>query len=142
MAAIARALTQIRIWKRDGKLDLLMGQLCHQGGFVPSIRDPQGNWRAPAAAKALSELGGKEFPVLKKHYESLLARATATPDDAEIAARMWTVYAIGLSRSPEAREFLEQLVETAERPDGFKLAGVSADDARFALSLSQQKDKP
>jgi len=142
MAAIARDLAQIRIWKRDAKTDLLIGQLRHEGSFVPSIRDPHDNWRAPAAAKALSELGGKEFPALKRHYESLLAKATDTPDNAEIGARMWAIYAIGLSQAAEAREFLQQLLKTAELPDGMKRAGVSADDARFAVSLWERKDKP
>ena len=109
---------------------------------MPSIRDPHDNWRAPAAAKALSELGGNEFPALKRHYESLLAKATDTPDNAEIGARMWAIYAIGLSQAAEAREFLQQLLKTAELPDGMKRAGVSADDARFAVSLRERKDKP
>lgn len=131
---IARELAQIRMWRRDGKITELIAQLRHQGSFVPDIRRVYDNWRAPAAARALAEFGGKEFPALKKRYEAMLARQAAGGNDMEYGDRLWVVYAIGLSHSPGAGAYLSELVNRDQDARG--TAGVGRDDLRYALSLA------
>jgi tetratricopeptide (TPR) repeat protein len=131
---IAYDLTQIRIWRRDGQIDKLMEKLKHGGSSVPNLRRPIGNYWAPAAAVALAELGGKEFPALKDRYEAMRRRLGPDERGKEYGDRMWVIYAIGLSKVPEARTYLLELKKALEQqPD---TVGVYSDDLNYALSLN------
>lgn len=139
LAATALMLTQIRIERQDGKMDELIARLRHRGSFVPTIRDTFDNYESPAAAKALSEFGGREFPALKKCFSGLVEQKKR--DDEIYGRRIWVLYAIGLSKAPEAGEYLAELLKSAGN-DPFTTIGVGIDDIRHAAALHSSQVTP
>jgi hypothetical protein len=137
MGRIAGELAQIRVWRREGKISRLLDQLVHEGGFVPNVRQPRDNWRAPAAARALSEFGGREFSALRQHYETLLRRWAQKPNQstAEYGTRLWVMYAIGLSKSLDARAYIRRQIEEAKSRGRTYAPPLRPNDLEHILSL-------
>lgn len=133
-ARIALGLARIRIAWRGGDVASLLERLRHRGGFVPNIREPNDNWEAPAAAKALASLGAPALTALTTRYDTLLKRADVERFSEQIAVRMWLLYAIGLSPLRDARVYLEALWKRCEARE---YVGVSRDDLRYVRGLSR-----
>ncbi|MBX9788034.1 MAG: hypothetical protein K2Y37_03900 [Pirellulales bacterium] len=137
-AGAVRQLALIRLWKQQGNLTELIAQLRSDGRTTPDRREPERQWQAFAAAKALAELGGIEFHELRERFERLrVIRHNRNPDHfAEVSGRLfWTLYAIGLSRAPDARTYLQQLVDKS-RTERFDLGlGISVDFVESLLLL-------
>jgi hypothetical protein len=115
----------------------LINRLRHSGSYVPSIRNPLDNWQAPAAARALSEMEGKEYPALRRQHDVLLEQKGRQET---YGSQIWVLYAIALSQAADARPFIEALLKKAEagNPDG--TIGVGIDDIRFLESLARGRN--
>lgn len=135
-AQIALGLAEIRAECRNGRIDALVNRLRHSGSYVPNVREPRDNWQAPAAARALSEMKGKEYPALRRQYEALLR----DKDKEETYGRLiWVLYAIALSHTLDARAFLEELLKKGEIGNPRDTIGVGIDDIRFLVSVAEKK---
>jgi len=139
MARIALGLAEIRVACRDGEIDTLIDRLRHSGSYVLNVREPRDNWQAPAAAQALSEMKGREYPALLKQYKAL--REQETND--EIRGRLsWVLYAIALSQADGAEPFLKDLLREAEgSPSPVQAVGVDIDDMRYFVSVAAERNR-
>lgn len=140
-ASIALGLAEIRAAGRDGKIDELVKRLRHSGNYVPSIRPPYYDiWEAPEAAEALSAQGGKEYPALLNRFNELAKQK----DDGAYGDRIWVLYAIGLSKAPEAKVFIEDLLKKKDQNyHGLWLQyGVNVDDVRYVAFLRKDVKEP
>ena len=143
-AALADKLAQIRLWSKEGNIDQLVTELHHGGGYVPRpeidfIRES--NWPAVTAAHALAEQGGKEVPALMRRFEELASRFRARPDwssagQGELGQRVWVIYALSVSKSPNALTYLKELESRVPAHNRVEDSlGVEAGFLHYAISL-------
>lgn len=88
------------------------------------------NWRSLAAAKALSDIGGKEFLVLQNNLEDLLTKKEF--QNIDYACVSWVIYTLGLSKSPESKPYLQELIKKVNLE---KYNRLSLYELNFALTL-------
>jgi tetratricopeptide (TPR) repeat protein len=126
-AQTALRMSQIRLSSQKGEVDKLVSEIRHTGSHNLAIRfqEARGYWEPVAIAEALADQNGREFPAIKKRYEYL--KSVAGQD--AIAARIWLIYALGVSRAPEAEAYLRELLTAKE----FR------DEITFALSMKKTK---
>lgn len=135
-ARIAMELAKIRLELRTGDIDALIKRLRHSGSYGLNIRESRDNWESPAAARALSEMKGGEYPALRRQYEALLREKNKEETYSRL---IWVLYAIALSDAPDARTFLAELLKKAETGNPLNTIGVNIDDIRFLLSLAEKR---
>ena len=114
--------------RRD--LDFLLKELEHSGdlsNLPAALRYSDGNWRQIAAAHALAGFGGEEFAELKRRY-GLLHNRGEFPLSSGNCQAVWFIYAMALSKSPDANAYLPELLEQT------KNWPIHA-DVKFALEL-------
>lgn len=131
-------LARIRLELDDRKIQRLVARLRPSGNYVVDFRDPPDNWEALAAAQALSELNGAEFPALAQQYRELsreLRRGSfgGNYDERTCGARRWVLFAIGLSTTAEARTFLEN--------EAIIILECDKDDLQYVRSLRSRVKK-
>lgn len=131
-AQIAEKLAQIKVSAKNEEIEKLVSELKHRGGYVPNITQDfirESNWQAVAIAEELSKMNSKEFPFLKKRYETL----AASKEESAFGDRVWIIYALGVSKAKESEDFLRELLQLTQKENGSAIL----DDIVFALSLKK-----
>ena len=120
-------MAQIRLSGQKGEIDKLVSEIRHTGSHNLRIRfeEARGFWEPIAIAEALADQNGREFPAIKKRYEQL----KYTVSDEARGSKIWLIYAMGVSRAPEAEAYLRELLAAKEY----------LDEINFALSMKKPK---
>ncbi len=126
-------LARIRLLVKRRAIDELVAEIKPDYPDRPGWLDRvlQEDRRTDAVCRGLLECGDEAFVALRRRFESL-----AATEGSSYAQRVWVLYAIGMSQSPEARAYLDELDVGLRRGTD---VGVGAKDLAFVRSMGSPR---